>query len=49
MADFLEVGGSLTVDKFVPVKAPNFHKFQSTSTGGLQKIYQESLRSNKIP
>jgi hypothetical protein len=40
---------SLNVDKFVAVKAPICRKFQSTSTGGLQQIHQESFKSNKIP
>jgi hypothetical protein len=36
------------VDDFVTAKALSFNKIQSTSTGGLQTIQQESLRINKI-
>ena len=37
------------VDYFVTAKAPNFNKFQQSSTRRPQTIQQESLRIHRIP
>jgi len=37
-----------TVDDFVAAKAPNFNKFQQSSTSGPQTVQQQSLKNNRI-
>jgi hypothetical protein len=44
-----EIEAFAVVDDSVTVKAPDFNKFQQSSTTVPQTVQQESLRINRIP